>query len=212
MKPALVTGAGRGLGSAVAEALAPGRHVVAIARTVGALEDLDDRIRAKGGEATLAPMDVTVPEAMTSLCRAIFDRWGGLSLWIHCAIHAGPLSPASHLAGKDFDTSLSVNVTATQRLIGWVAPLLGSDGTAVFLDDPRGGEKFFGTYGATKAAQIALARSWQAETAKIGPRVLILSPKPMPTSVRARFYPGEDRSKLADVRAEATRLLAEIDG
>ena len=208
--PALVTGASRGLGGALAEALAPGRHVVAVGRTVGALEELDDRIKAAGGEATLAPMDVTVPEAMQQLCKAIHDRWGGLSLWIHAAIHAGPLAPAPHLADKDFDRSVAVNVAATRRLIGYVAPLLGREGTAVFLDDPRGGEKFFGHYGATKAAQIALARSWAAESARIGPRVLILEPRPVPTATRARFYPGEDRSRLADLRAEAGRLRSRI--
>ncbi len=90
-----------------------------------------------------------------------------------------------------------------------VEPLLRAhQGTALFLDDPRAGQKFFGAYGATKAAQIALARSWQAETIKIGPRVLIETPAPMATATRARFFPGEDRTALATPRDEATRLLA----
>ena len=93
--PALVTGASRGLGAALAEALARDRPVVAVARTVGGLEELDDRIQAAGGEATLAPMDVTVPEAMQQFCRGIHDRWGGLSVWVHTAIHAAPLAPAA---------------------------------------------------------------------------------------------------------------------
>ena len=80
----------------------------------------------------------------------------------------------------------------------------------MFLDDARAGEKFFGSYGASKAAQIALARSWQAETVRIGPQVLILSPRPMPTAVRARFFPGEDRGALASPAAEAARLLPAI--
>ena len=78
----------------------------------------------------------------------------------------------------------------------------------MFLDDPRAGEKFFGAYGATKAAQIALARSWQAETARTGPRVHVLTPAPMPTATRARFFPGEERAELAPPRDEAARLLA----
>ncbi len=211
-KPALITGASRGLGAALAEALAPTHHIIAVGRTTGALEELDDRIKSLGGSATLAPMDITLPEAMQQLCRSIHDRWGGLDLWLHPAIHAGPLAPAPHLADKDLDRSIAVNLRATARLIAYVAPLLGLEGRAVFFDDPRGGEKFFGHYGTTKSAQMALARSWQAETVKTGPQVRILAPRPMPTATRARFYPGEDRSGLADIREEAARLLPEILG
>ncbi len=206
-KLALITGASRGLGAALAEALAPTHHIVAVARTTGALEELDDRIKAKGGNATLAPMDITVPEAMATLCRGIHDRWGQLDLWLHTAIHAAPLSPAPFVAPKDWDKSVAVNATATSVLIPYVAPLLGPTGRAVFFDDPRGGEKFFGAYGATKTAQMALARSWQAESVKTGPRVEILQPQPMPTALRARFFPGEDREALTPVQDEAARLL-----
>ncbi len=210
---ALVTGASRGLGAALAEALgAAGWHVVAVARTVGGLEELDDRIRAKGGAATLAPMDIGSDEAMRALCRGIFDRWGKADLWVHAAIHAAPLAPAGHLDLKDWEKSLAVNVRATGVLIPFVEPLLRAAwrGTALFLDDPRAGEKFFGAYGASKAAQIALARSWQAETAKTGPRVLIETPRPMPTATRARFFPGEDRGSLTPCAAEARRLLDKL--
>jgi NAD(P)-dependent dehydrogenase (short-subunit alcohol dehydrogenase family) len=209
---ALVTGASRGLGAALAEALAATHHVVAVARTVGALEDLDDRIRAAGGQATLAPMDITTREAMAQLCRGIHDRWGGLALWVHAAVHTAPLSPADHVDARDLERSVATNVTATGILIPYVAPLLGRDGQAVFLDDPRAGEKFFGAYGATKAAQVALARSWQAETAQTGPRVHVLAPRPMATATRARFFPGEDRAALAHPRDEAARLLAALRG
>ncbi len=209
---ALVTGASRGLGHALALALAPGHHVVAVARTVGALEELDDAIRAKGGEATLAPMDVTVPEAMGQLAQSLAARWGGLSLWVHAAVHAGPLAPAGHLAPRDLDKSLATNVRATANLIAAMGPLLGREGRAVFFDDPRGGERFFGHYGATKAAQVALARSWAAESERIGPRVLILQPRPMATATRARFHPGENRSALASPQDEAARLLPLILG
>lgn len=212
MDTVLITGASRGLGAALAVALAPSHHVIAVGRTTGALEELDDRIRAAGGQATLAPMDITVPEAMQQLCRSIFDRWGKLGLWVHTAVHAGPLAPAPHLADKDFDRSLAVNIRATARLIAYVAPLLGETGRAVFFDDPRGGEAFFGHYGTTKAGQIALVRSWQAETRRIGPEVLVLQPAPMPTATRARFHPGEDRSPLTEPMAEARRLLPEILG
>ena len=210
MKTALVTGATRGLGAALALALAPTHHIIAVGRTVGGLEELDDRIMAAGGQATLAPMDITVPEAMQQLCRSIHDRWGHLDLWLHPAIHAGPLAPTAHLADKDMDKSIAINLAATARLIGYVAPLLGLTGRAIFFDDPRGGDKFFGHYGSTKAAQIALVQSWQAESVRTGPEVKILAPAPMPTATRARFYPGEDRAKLTHPRDEAIRLLPEI--
>ena len=207
-KIALITGASRGLGAALAESLAGTHHVVAVARTTGALEELDDRIKAAGGQATLAPMDITKPDAMAQLCRSIHDRWGKIDLWAHTAVHAAPLSPANTIDARDWDKSVACNVTATGQLIPYVAPLLGEAGTALFFDDPRAGQKFFGAYGATKAAQVALAQSWAAEAQKTGPRVHVLTPAPMATATRARFFPGEDRGPLAHPRDEAARLLA----
>jgi len=213
---ALITGASRGLGAALTETLAlRGWHVVAVARTSGGLEDLDDRVKAHkspgAGALTLAPMDITDDGAMQHLCLNIHNRWGGLHLWAHTAVHAAPLAPAGSLDGKDWAKSVACNVTATGNLIPLIEPLLREkDGTALFFDDPRAGEKFLGAYGATKAAQIALARSWAAEGVKTGPRVVIAAPAPMATATRARFYPGEDRSILADSRTEAQRIIALI--
>jgi len=210
---ALVTGASRGLGAALAEALGRrGHHVVALARTIGALEELDDRIKAAGGNATLAPMDVANEDAIRQLCRAVHDRWGRLDLLVHCAVHAAPLSPAGHIDTKDWDRSIDVNLRATGRLIALVEPLLRAapHGRAAFFEDARAGEKFFGAYGATKAAQMALAKSWQAETVKTGPRILTLAPRPMATALRARFFPGEDRTPLARPADEAARLVEAI--
>ncbi|MFN3822609.1 MAG: SDR family NAD(P)-dependent oxidoreductase [Pseudorhodobacter sp.] len=208
---ALITGASRGLGAALAAELAArGWHVVAVARTTGALEELDDHVKSAGGPGglTLAPMDVTNEDAMRHLCRSVHDRWGRLDLWAHTAIHAAPLAPAGHVDGKDLDKSIACNLRATAHLIPMVEPLLRAKaGQALFFDDPCGGSPFFGAYGATKAAQIALARSWAAETHRTGPRVTILTPQPMPTATRARFFPGEDRSALAEPAAEAARLL-----
>jgi NAD(P)-dependent dehydrogenase (short-subunit alcohol dehydrogenase family) len=209
-KIALITGASRGLGAGLAEALCETHHIVAVGRTTGALEELDDRIQAKGGQATLAPMDITNIDAMAQLCRSIYDRWGSVDIWAHTAIHCAPLSPANFIDQKDWEKSVACNVSATGKLIPFIAPLLGEAGTALFFDDPRGGAKFFGAYGSTKAAQIALAQSWAAETVKTGPRVRVLTPNPMATATRARFFPGEDRTPLAAPQDEAIRLLTEL--
>ncbi|EEB83580.1 SDR family NAD(P)-dependent oxidoreductase [Roseobacter sp. GAI101] len=209
-KTALITGASRGLGAALAEALCDSHHIIAVAKTTGALEELDDRIQARGGSATLAPMDITNDAAMATLCRGIFDRWGSLDLWLHTAVHAAPLTPTDHIDAKDMAKSVAANITATSTLITYVSPLLGQAGQAVFFDDPVIATKFFGSYGATKAAQIALARSWQAETAQIGPKVHIVTPAPMPTATRARFHPGEDRAALHSPQSQADKIIASL--
>lgn len=213
-KIALVTGASRGLGASLAEALAEqGWHVIALARTIGGLEDLDDRIKGKGGRATLAAIDITKDDAIRHLCRDIHDRWGHLDLWAHTAIHAPPMSPADHVAVKDWDKCVAINIRATGFMIPMIAPLLHASpdrATALFIEDPEADKKFMGAYGASKSAQMALARAWAAESVKTGPRVLIAPAAPMPTATRARFYPGEDRNKLTPCAAEAARLTALI--
>jgi len=206
---ALVTGASRGLGAASAEWLAAqGAHVVAVARTAGALEELDDRIQAAGGQATLAPMDITDDGAMAHLCRSIHDRWGRADIWVHSAFHVSALTPVPHLTAKDLDKLVSINIRALARLIAMVDPLIAPSATpqAVFFDDTWD-EKFAGGYGMSKAAQRALIESWQAESAKFGPKIHMMRPAPMPTAIRARFYPGEDKSSLAMPLDEAARLL-----
>ena len=151
---------------------------------------------------------VTDAAAMQQMVQAVAERWGGLDLWAHCAIHAAPLSPAPHIDGKDWSKSLLANVEVVRGLIALIEPLLRiRQSTALFFDDPRAGQKFFGAYGATKAAQIALVRSWQAENAAIGPRVVIAEPAAMPTATRGRFFPGEDRAVLTSCRHEAERIL-----
>lgn len=211
-KIALITGASRGLGGACAEYLAErGYHIVALARTTGALEELDDRIQAKGGAATLVPVDITNEDAMRQICRSIFERWGKLDLMVHAAIHAAPLCPTSHMDAKDLEKSLASNVTATARLISNTEPLLkAGKGQAVFFNDPVKSKRFHATYGLSKAAQMRLARSWQDEAQASGITVHILEPAPMPTATRARFYPGEDRAALTPCAQEATRLLAPL--
>ncbi|MCY4335088.1 MAG: SDR family NAD(P)-dependent oxidoreductase [Litoreibacter sp.] len=209
-KLALVTGASRGLGAACAEYLAQnGYNVIAIARTTGALEELDDRIQAAGGSATLVPVDLTNDDAMKQICRSIFDRWGKIDLMVHAAIHAAPLCPTAHMDAKDLQKSLTGNVTATAQLIANTEPLLkAAQGKAVFFNDRVKSERYHATYGLTKAAQMRLARSWQDEQKATQVEVHILDPRPMPTATRARFYPGEDRNKLTPTKVEAERLLS----
>ena len=164
---ALVTGASRGFGYAAAAALgAAGAQVIAMARTVGGLEDLADAIEAAGGPTpTLAPLSITDDGGMQRLCLAIHDRWGRLDLVIHAAAHAAPLAPTQQLAAKDFDASVEVNLRGTRRLIAMTAPLLAAAPAGVFVQvaDDRAGAAYFGSYGATKGAADALARSWAAK-------------------------------------------------
>ena len=211
---ALVTGASRGFGRAAAAALAKeGAHIVALARTAGGLEDLDDEIQAAGGSATLVPLDIADSAALPRLGAALNDRWGRLDLWLHTAVYAAPLQPAEHIAERELERSLAVNVTAFQQLIRVLDPLLRrSDASrALVASDPRAGEKFFGTYGATKAAQSALARSWATESAR---RITVAEvvPPPMPTAVRGRFHPGENRDRLTPPSDAAARLVARLSG
>ena len=209
--PIIITGASRGLGKALAIKLAKKFHVIAVARTTGGLEDLDDQIKTQGGQATLAPIDITDIDAVRYLCRMIDERWGGLHLWAHCAIHAAPLSPANFIGERDWEKSIKLNITSTGFLITNLAPLLGHAGTALFFEDIFSGKKFFGSYGSTKIAQISLALSWQKETIKTGPKIKILTPAPMPTATRARFFPGEDRTTLSDCDIEAQRIINQLD-
>ena len=212
-KIALVTGAARGLGAALSKILAKNDfHVVAASRTAGALEELDDEISAEGGSVSLAALDIAQDEPIRNLCETINNRWGKLDLLAHAAITPAPLSPAAHIDEKLLRRAIEINLVATARLINCVEPLLlrSPDGTALFFEDRTFGGKFFGAYGSTKAAQISLAESWKAETANIGPKVVILKPRPMFTKCRSTFYPGQDQSALSTPEQEAERLLSNI--
>lgn len=204
----LITGASRGLGAALAEQLgARGDHILALARTTGALEVLDDRIQAVGGSATLIPLDITKTDALAGICKSIFERWGKIDTVIHCAVHAPPRSPMALAEPKDLDKSVAVNVTATAHLIRMTAPLLGDNGRFVGITDPDTRGAFWGYYGATKAAQAELIDAWARESERIGPKVAQFAPNPMPTATRARFFPGEDTSSLSPCADEAARLI-----
>lgn len=213
-KLALVTGASRGLGYAVAKQLgAAGWHVIALARTVGGLEELAEEVEAANGSLTLVPLDITDDGGLMRMARSIHDRWGRLDLLVHAAAHAEPLTPAGHVSEKELDRCLAVNARATQRLIVMCDPLLKAspDGRAVFLADPEcAGKQFYSSYGASKCAAQAFVDSWTAESQKTGPAITSFTPKPMPTALRARFHPGEDRAQLSTTEVEAARLITTL--
>ena len=201
---ALVTGASRGIGYAVARELARrGAHVIALARTQGALEALDDEIRAAGGQATLVPCDVTDFDALDRLGATIFERWKKLDILVGNAGQLGPLSPIGHLDPPVWDKTFAVNVTANYRLVRALDPLLrASDaGRAVFVSSGAAqradARPYWGLYAATKAALDALARSYAAETVNTSAvRVMLVNPGPLRTHMRAAAMPGEDPMTL----------------
>ena len=208
-KIGLVTGASRGFGFACAAAMgSAGAHVLALARTVGGLEELDDKISSTAGSATLIPLDICDDPGLERLGAAVHDRWGRIDLWLHTAVHAAPLQPAEHIDAGELDQTIAVNIRAFQRLIRVVDPLLrlSDHPLALIAADDPGVAKFHGTYAASKAAQSALTRTWAAES---GTRITIAEvvPPPMSTALRARFHPGEDRTPLCPIEDAAARLM-----
>ena len=201
---ALVTGASRGIGRAVARDLArAGAHIVALARTQGALEELDDDIRRDGGEATLVPCDIKDMEALDRLGAALYERWKKLDILVGNAGLLGPLSPLSHVDPNAWADVMAVNVTANYRLIRSLDALLrASDaGRVVFLSSGAGHRAelrpYWGPYAVSKAAVDALARTYAAETATTSAvKVMAVNPGPLRTRMRATAMPGEDPDTL----------------
>ena len=216
---ALVTGASRGIGRAVALELArQGAHVIALARTQGALEKLDDEIRALGGEATLVPCDIKDYDALDRLGGAIFQRWGKLDIFVGNAGILGPITPLSHLDPKQWDDVMAVNVTANWRLIRSLDALLrASDAGRVVLMSSGAGNKtqfapYWGAYAASKAAVDALTRTYAAETINTSAvKVMAVNPGPLRTRMRASAMPGEDPMTLKtpeDIAPKIAELCA----
>ncbi|MGO9133359.1 MAG: SDR family NAD(P)-dependent oxidoreductase [Methylovirgula sp.] len=212
---ALVTGASRGIGRAVALELArAGAHIIALARTQGALEELDDAIRAEGSEATLVPCDLKDYEALDRLGAAIYERWNRLDIFIGNAGVLGPVSPLAHVDPPKWEDVLAVNVTANWRLIRSLDLLLrASDaGRAIFISSSAGHtadfKPYWGPYAVSKAALEGLARTYAAETATTSPvRVMIVNPGPLRTRMRATAMPGEDPMTLKTPEEFAPKLL-----
>lgn len=194
---ALVTGASKGIGAAVAKALAAeGAHVIAVARSQKGLEALDDEIRAATGQgATLLPMDLREGEKIDQMAYAIAERWGKLDILVANAGVLGGLTPVAHMQPKTFDQIIATNLTANWRLIRGVDPLLrvAEAGRALVVSAPEadGAQPYYGPYAASKAGLEALVRSWAAETAQTKLRINLIDPGPVATHLRALAFPGE---------------------
>lgn len=194
---AVVTGASRGIGYVTALELArAGAHVIAVARTVGGLEELDDAIRAEGGAATLVPIDLKDFPAIDRLGASIHERWGKLDILVGNAGMLGPISPLGHVLPKAFDDVMAVNVTANWRLIRSLDPLLraAEAGRALFVSSGAAHKTmaYWGPYSISKAALQALVMTYAAETLQTKLRVNLINPGPLRTRMRAEAMPGED--------------------
>jgi NAD(P)-dependent dehydrogenase (short-subunit alcohol dehydrogenase family) len=194
---ALITGASRGIGAALALVLAEaGAHVVAVARTVGGLEELDDKIKAAGGSATLVPLDVKDSDGIARLALALNERYQRLDVLVGNAGILGPLSPLSHIEPKDWDNLLAVNITANWQLIRCMDALLqrSKAGRAVFLTSgvAHVGRAYWGPYAASKAALEVLVRTYAAECATTPVRANLFAPGPTRTRMYTGAFPGID--------------------
>jgi NAD(P)-dependent dehydrogenase (short-subunit alcohol dehydrogenase family) len=211
---ALVTGASRGIGAATAVELARlGAHCVLTARSQGGLEETDDAIRAAGGGATLLPLDLArQAEKLDMLGPSIVERFGRLDILVHAAAVLAKLTPVAHIQPRDWQEAVAVNLSACWRLIRSCDPPLRAApaGRAVVLTDavasaPRA---YWGLYGAAKAGQEHLARTWAAETARTPLRVSLFDPGPVATQLRAVAMPGENPATLRKPAEVAPAIAA----
>ncbi len=209
---ALITGASRGLGAAAALAYAAeGAHCVLVARTVGGLEEVDDRIKAIGGAATLVPLDVTDGPGIDRLGQALFDRFGRLDVLLGNAAILGTLSPIGHFEPKVFEQVMAVNVTANWRLIRSMDPLLrrSDAGRAIFVTSGASRRiiPYWGAYATSKAALDMMVGIYAAEVAHTQVKVNLFNPGPMRTFMRREAFPGEDEAQQIPPDAHAESLI-----
>jgi NAD(P)-dependent dehydrogenase (short-subunit alcohol dehydrogenase family) len=210
---ALVTGASRGIGAAVAVELARhGAHVVITGRTQGGLEETDDAIRAAGSSATLLPLDLKEVDQIDAIGPTLFQRFGRLDILVHNAGTLGKLTPVGHIQPKDWADVVAVHMTASWRLIRTCDPLLrqAPAGRAVFVTESRAREPraYWGAMGATKAGMEHLVLTWAQEVATTPLRVNLFDPGPVATRMRLNAFPGEDRTALPLPEAVAPALAA----
>jgi len=208
----LVTGASRGIGYAAAKnAAARGAHVIAVARTVGGLEELDDEIQDLGSSTTLVPLDLADADAIDRLGAAIFERWGQLDGLIGNAGVLGVLSPLPHIEPKEWDKAFRINVTANYRLLRSCDLLLRQSdaGRAVFVSSgaATSARPYWGLYAATKAALDAMVKSYAGEMAITSVKANVFYPGQVRTAMRAKAMPGEDPATLPTPDGIAPKLV-----
>jgi NAD(P)-dependent dehydrogenase (short-subunit alcohol dehydrogenase family) len=209
---AVVTGASRGIGRAAALALGKaGAHVVAVARTVGALEELDDEIRAVGSSATLVPLDLRDGPGIDRLGAALYERWGRLDMLLGNAAILGVITPVPHMDPKVFEDVMAINVTANWRLIRSLDPLLRQSdaGRALFLTSGLSHLRrpYWGAYSASKAALETLVTTYAREMQNTSVRVNLVNPGRLRTRMRAQAMPGEDPMSLRPAEAVVPDIL-----
>lgn len=215
-KTALVTGATRGLGYHLALELAKqGAHIIALGRTVGSLEALDDEIKSVGSQATLVPLNLLELETIDALGPTLFERFDKLDLLVGNAAYLGGLAPISHFKTDEWNKVLTTNLTANFSLLRTLDPLLqrSENATALFItdqDESTRGAAYWGPITASKAALEVLVKSYAAETQETSMRTLLVNPGPMSTNLRQKAFPGEDQSGLNNPETIAKRLVTTL--
>ncbi|MDV7340648.1 SDR family NAD(P)-dependent oxidoreductase [Terasakiella sp. A23] len=205
-KIALITGASRGIGRAVAlRYAAEGAHVILVAKTIAALEELDDEIQAIGGSATLVPMNLREFDKIDQMGQALYDRFGKIDILVGNAGVLGDITPMSHLKVKMWNEVMDVNVTANWRLIRSMEPLLKQSdaGRAIFLSSgtTKAPRAYWAAYAVSKAALENMAQTWAMELNKTNVKVNLIDPGATKTRMRAQAYPGENPDTLKDPEA-----------
>jgi len=211
-KIALITGSSRGFGYSVALKLAQeGANLIITSRTTGALEELSEKILNYGGKVTVAPLDLRNQLHTQLFFKNIYEKFGKIDLFIHSAFLAIPMAPIETISEKDVVKYFESNTFLTQRIIKLVHPLLKKqkDSIAVFISDntKKTNKKFLGIHNAIQAANKEIVMSYSEETLRIGPKVLLFEPLPMPTKTRNIMFPGEDQKKLSSCKEEANKLI-----
>jgi short-subunit dehydrogenase len=215
---ALVTGASRGIGAAIAEALGrEGAHVILTARTVGGLEEVEEKIHSAGGSATIAPLDLTDGESIAKLGAAVRERWHALDFLVLNAAMLGTLTPVAQIEGKELNRLLTLNLLAQQALLASFDTMLQRSPAGRVIGISSGvatrPRAYWGAYAASKAALDALLLSYADEVANLAPlKVAIVNPGPTATGMRARAFPGEDQATLKTPAAVADAVVELLKG
>ncbi len=209
----LVTGASRGFGYQAALQLATkGAHIIACARTSGALEELSEKILAIKGRVTVAPLDLCKEKDFQIVARSIYEKFGKIDILIHSASFAVPMTPIQTIQKSELTKFFQANTFITQSVIQMIHPLLkmSKDSIALFIQDTTNtkNKKYLGIYNATRMASREIIAAYAAERKRLGPIILTFEPKPMPTKTRQVLFPGEDKKKLSTCQIEAARMVS----